>query len=268
MTRISINVKLAKRFVCSLSRRERVGVRKTCIAGFIFRGGIIAMPVNLIFAAFFLVPSGACAGLQGGIDAYGKGDYPTAIKEFKPLAAKGDTLAQSTLGFMYANGQGVPQSYKKALEWYSKAAAHGDVDAQTYLGIMYNNGEGVPRNYKKAVEWYRKAAEQGFASAQSNLGVMYAEGQGVERNDREAASWYSKAAVQGNAPAQFNLGVMNANGQGIPQNLVEAYKWFSLAETALGEQAASNRKLIEADMTTQQVEEAQKLAREWAENHK
>jgi len=62
--------------------------------------------------------------------------------------------------------------------------------------------------------------------------------------------------------------VMYANGQGVPLDMVEAYKWFSLAEAVVGEEAASNRKLVEAGMTPRQIEEAQKLAREWAEKHK
>ena len=224
---------------------------------------------SLIVTVFFLMTSAAAqAGLQEGIDAYGKGNYPAALKEFKPLAAKGNAAAQSILGFMYANGQDVPQDYNKAVKWYRKAAAQGDADAQTFLGIMYGKGQGVPQDYGKAVEWYRKAAEQGFADAQSNLGMMYANGQGVPQDYGKAVEWCRKAAEQGFAPAQFNLGVMYANGQGVPLDMVEAHKWFSLAEAVVGEGAVNNRKLVEADMTPQQVEEAQKLSREWAEKHK
>lgn len=165
--------------------------------------------------------------MKEGIDAYEKGDYSAALKEFKRLAAKGNAEAQSALGFMHASGTGVPQ------------------------------------DYKKAAGWYRKAAEQGHVGAQSNLGVMYANGQGVPQDDREAAEWYRKAAEQGYAPAQFNLGVMYANGQGVPQDLVQAHKFFSLAEPTQGEVATNNRKLVEADMTPEQIEEARALVREW-----
>ena len=60
-----------------------------------------------------------------------------------------------------------------------KAAMQGDVDAQFDLGYMYANGEGVPEDDQEAVRWYRKAAKQGDASAQYNLGVMYGKGEGV-----------------------------------------------------------------------------------------
>ncbi len=180
------------------------------------------------FTAFILLAGAEVrAGLQEGIDAYEKGNYPAALKEFKALAAKGNAEAQSALGFMYATGRG------------------------------------VSKDYKKTAKWYRKAAEQGHAGAQSNLGVMYANGQGVARDDKEAVSWYRKAAEQGYAPAQFNLGVMYANGQGVPQDLVQAHKFFSLAEPTQGEVATTNRKLVEADLTPEQIEEAQRLAREW-----
>ena len=46
---------------------------------------------------------------QKGFEALDRGDYATALREFKALAAQGHALAQSLLGVMYANGQGVPQ---------------------------------------------------------------------------------------------------------------------------------------------------------------
>lgn len=219
---------------------------------------------STILAVFFLVGgAGAHAGLQEGVDAYREGNYPVALKELKPLAEQGNALAQNVLGFMYANGHGVTQDDREAVSWYHKAADQGDADAQTFLGAMYSKGQGVPQDYKAAADWYRKAADQGISDAQSNLGVMYANGQGVTQDDKEAAAWYRKAAEQGNASAQFNLGVMYANGQGVSLDLVQAHQWFSLAESVVGEDAVNNRMLVEAGMTPQQIEESQKLVREW-----
>ena len=42
-------------------------------------------------------------------------------------------------------------------------AEQGDATAQSSLGYMYATGEGVPQNDAEAVRWYRMAAEQGFA---------------------------------------------------------------------------------------------------------
>ena len=59
---------------------------------------------------------------------------------------------------------------------YQLAAEQGDAYAQIYLGFMYANGRGVPQDYKAAVKWYRLAAEQGNAEAQFYLGLMYQDG--------------------------------------------------------------------------------------------
>ena len=82
------------------------------------------------------------------------------------------------------------------------AAEQGDAWAQLSLGYMYADGEGVPQNDTEAVRWYRMAAEQGNAWAQTILGFMYATGEGVSENDAEAVRWYRMAAEQGNAWAQ------------------------------------------------------------------
>ncbi len=49
------------------------------------------------------------AGFQAGLDAYKRGDYATALKEWRPSAVQGDASAQYNLGWMYRKGQGVQQ---------------------------------------------------------------------------------------------------------------------------------------------------------------
>ena len=50
-----------------------------------------------------------------------------------------------------------------------RLAEQGDADAQFKLGFMYDNGEGVPEDDTEAVKWFRMAAEQRHPKAQSNL---------------------------------------------------------------------------------------------------
>jgi TPR repeat protein len=78
-------------------------------------------------------------------------------------------------------------SNKKEIEYWLKAE-QGDAYAQIYLGFMYANGYGVPQDDQAAVKWYRLAAEQGDAFAQYNLGVMYDNGQGVLQAETEGES--------------------------------------------------------------------------------
>ena len=70
-------------------------------------------------------------------------------------------------------------------------------------------------------------------------------------------------AEQGDANAQYNLGVFYDNGLGVPQDKVRAYMWFNLSAAQGRDGAAAFRDLIARRMTSAQIAEAQKLAREW-----
>ncbi len=95
-----------------------------------------------------------------GLAAYDRGDYATALQEFKPLAEKGHANAQFGLGLMYDEGQGVPQDYAEAVKWYRKGAQQGQANAQHNLGFMYSHGQGVPQDYVQAHMWSNLAASR------------------------------------------------------------------------------------------------------------
>ena len=98
---------------------------------------------------------------QRGVEAYNKGDYATALKEWTPLANLGNVKAQYNLGLMYDMGKGVLQDYKEAVRWYQLAAEQGYSSAQHNLGLLYYNGQGVPQDYQIAVKWMTLSADQG-----------------------------------------------------------------------------------------------------------
>jgi uncharacterized protein len=158
-----------------------------------------------------------------------RGDPATALRLLRPLAERGDALAQVYIGTMYERGDGVPQDLAEALRWYRKAAEQGEATAETKLGSMYFDGKGIPQDYAAAATWYRKAANQGDADAENNLGSMYFNGSGVPKDHAEAMSWYRKAAQQGNAYGQFNVGRLYTLGDGVPQDHAEAAKWYRKA---------------------------------------
>ena len=54
----------------------------------------------------------------------------------------------------------------------------------------------------------------------------------------------------------------SGNGQGVPQDVVLAYMWLSLAATQEPD-AARERDLAASQMTSDEITEAQRLAREW-----
>jgi len=143
-----------------------------------------------------------------------------------------------------------------------------ELSSNNMLGVMYAEGRGVTQDDAQAVNWHRKAAEQGYAMAQILLGIRYREGRGVPQDDVQAVDWYRKAAEQGYAPAQLNLGVMYAEGLGAPQDYMQAHMWLNLAtvrhaDEELRKNAVEGRNRVAAKMTPNQLEEAQRLAREW-----
>jgi len=74
------------------------------------------------------------------------------------LAERGDARAQARLGFMYATGYGVPQSFAVAAALYRRSAEHGNPTAQYLLGLAYDKGQGVPRDEVLAYVWLDLAA--------------------------------------------------------------------------------------------------------------
>jgi len=95
--------------------------------------------ISIIFLVFL---SSGCGtfDLESARQAYESGDYKTVTELLIPLAEAGDAEAQTDLGFMYANGLGVPQDYTEALKWYRKAVAQGYALGQNNLGVMYAEG--------------------------------------------------------------------------------------------------------------------------------
>jgi hypothetical protein len=73
--------------------------------------------VAALIVAIGLAGSVAAGPLEDGAAAYGRGDYATALRTWRPLADQGSAIAQFNLGVMYDNGEGVPRDYAAAVSW-------------------------------------------------------------------------------------------------------------------------------------------------------
>jgi TPR repeat protein len=213
-------------------------------------------------------PISASAGtIEIAMEAYNRKDYATASQLFRPLAEQGDPKAQAVLGLMYMRGQGVPHDDLEAADWFRKAAEQGDSTGEAWLGFSYFVGfGGVPEDRAEALRWYRKAAKQGNANGEEGLGTMFAAGLIVRHDDEQAAMWFRKAAEQGDAVAQNDLGAAYEYGHGVPKDFVLAYMWESLASTSelnVAFPAGLARDRLAKQMTSEQIAQAQRLAREW-----
>ncbi|HJT86268.1 MAG TPA: metallophosphoesterase [Bryobacteraceae bacterium] len=258
-----------------------------------FPAKALAWPLTLTL----LLALPAAADFVAGLDAFDHGDYAAALKQWQPIAERGDANAEYNLGLLYALGKGVPQNYQTAAEWYRKAAEQGVAAAEYNLGVLYANGQGVskspgdainwftkaaqqgiaeadaslgdlyhdgsPPNYANAEEWYRKAAAQGIASAQFSLGLMHDLGEGVPQDYDEAIRWYRQAADAGYAPALTNLGILYYNQQGVKRDLLEAYAWLERAQKLNDPRAGELLRATAKRMTPKQIRQAQARADEW-----
>jgi uncharacterized protein len=126
----------------------------------------------------------------------------------------------------------------------------------------------VRGDYPKAIRFWRQFADAGDGISQYNLGQMYAAGEGVERDAAAAVEWYRRAAESGVAHARLSLGIAYALGRGVPQDLLQAHIWLDLAAAAYTadddrNRAVKARDLVATKMTTHEIAEAQRLAREW-----
>ena len=215
------------------------------------------------------------------------GRYKEAADSYMIAAELGHATAQNNLGFLYANGLGVPKDVEEAYKWYYLAAEQNECCALTNLGDFYKNGTVVEMDKAKAIEYYIRAAELGYDMAQVKLGVAYINGEGTEpdhekalryllqagekentdamrilgicyhqgygteKDDREALKWYRKAAEKGDSDSQCNLAIMLYLGQATEPNKEEAREWFVKSAQQGNENAIKHIKILfgEVDLT-------------------
>jgi TPR repeat protein len=153
----------------------------------------------------------------------------TAAQWYQRAAAQSYPYAETNLGWLYENGQGLPKDEAQAASWYRKAADHGDAQGQINLGWLYEMGQGVVKDEAEAARWYQKAADLGAPVGADNLGHLYEAGRGVAQDEAQAALLYRKAADAGLASAQADLGRLYENGSGVPKDATEAARWYQKA---------------------------------------
>jgi TPR repeat protein len=75
----------------------------------------ISLHVAILSIVLLVTASAAMAGqFEDGVSAANRGDYATALTLWRPLAAKGDAVAQFNIGISYLNGFGVSKDIVQA----------------------------------------------------------------------------------------------------------------------------------------------------------
>ena len=163
---------------------------------------------------------------EKGLNALSEGDTSTAMEFFRTCASKNHVLsqlelgkliiadpklgspkeaAQSLLGRMYLDGEGVEQSDKKAFKWISLAAEQNEPYALDYLGYMYYEGRGTEKSFEKALDCFVRSSEEGNLEGAFNAGSMYLQGEGTDKDLSKAEEYFLIAADSGDPMALTEL---------------------------------------------------------------
>jgi len=93
-----------------------------------------------------------------------------------------------------AQAQTFDDGLAEAVKLYRKAAEQGNAYAQYNLGFMYGNGEGVPQDYVEAHKWFNLAAAQGLqtAIASRDIAASKMTREQIAEAQRLAREWQAK----------------------------------------------------------------------------
>jgi uncharacterized protein len=156
-------------------------------------------------ALVLFASSPAFADVKAGVDAWGRGDYPTALKEWRGPAIAGDADAQFNLGQAYKLGRGVPIDLKLAEDWYRKAAAQGHLQAEDNYGlILFQNGD-----RQRALPLIERSANRGEPRAQYVYGTALFNGDLISKDWPRAYALMTRASAAGLGPASSSLAQMD-----------------------------------------------------------
>lgn len=150
--------------------------------------------------------------LEDAKTAVKNGDFTKALELLRPLAEEGSEDAQTRLGAMYINGQGVKKDIDKGLSLITKAANQGYVNAR-----------------RIAFKIYLDLVNQGDAKLLSNLGYMCLEGWGGEQSPGTCMGWLEDGGEIGQENSLKLLARIYTEGlYGITPNKERVTYWSGL----------------------------------------
>jgi cell division septation protein DedD len=182
-----------------------------------WRGFVV---IGAVAAAFGAQP--ALADVKAGVDAWSRGEYTTAVREWQVPAEAGNPDALFNLAQAYRLGRGVPADEARAETYYAQAAAKGHLQAADTYGLML------------------------FQSGRREIALPYVE----------------DAARRGDPRSQYLLGVAHFNGDMVARDWVKAYALVTLANSAGLPQAAPALAQMDASIPLEERQQAAALAAE------
>jgi len=139
-------------------RNQRCGpIRASVLLAVLALAACAGMPNQVSTANRTPVPSNMGNRMveqyANGVAAFDRGDFATAYKILRPLAAAGIAPAPVKIGRIYANGYVVERNCDNAFRWYRRAAGQGQPNSMHNLAWIYALGHGVAVDRARAYAW-------------------------------------------------------------------------------------------------------------------
>ena len=160
---------------------------------------------GLAVLALVLGAQAVVADVKTGVDAWTRGEYEAAVKQWREPALKGDPDAQFNMGQAYKMGRGVKTDLVVALDWYKKAAARGHLQAADSYGHLLHYMGKVP----ESLPYLQASADRGDPRGQYLLGTELFNGVHIEKDWLRAYALMTRASSAGMAPASRSLAQMD-----------------------------------------------------------
>lgn len=162
-------------------------------------------PALLLATTAAMAATPALADVRAGVEAWTRGDYARAIKEWQGPAERGDPDAQFDMAQAYKLGRGVAPDLVKAEQFYRAAAESGHARAADNYGLLlFQSGR-----QQQAMPWLEQSAERGEPRAQYLVGVAAFNGDFAPRDWVRAYALLTRAAASDLPQALTGLATMN-----------------------------------------------------------
>lgn len=165
-------------------------------------------------------------------DAFARGDYAAAARDWHMAAKAGNGAAMYNLGVMALTGKGAPKDAAAAARWFKASADAGHAGGMVNWALCRLNGFGTAKDEGDGVGWLQKAADRGSATAMGMLAEAYLRGRGVGQDARQAAGWLQKAVDAGDGPSIAQLADLYERGQGVPRDPRRSFTLYERAAVA------------------------------------
>jgi len=107
-------------------------------------------------------------------------------------------------------------------------------------------------------------ANTGDASAEFELANAFFAGKDISKDDIRGMAMLERAARDGLPEAQFQMGERTHGTGSNPEKNVAAYVWYRLAQSGGFEQSQAKAEIVAAELTPEQLADAQKRLQNWA----